>query len=809
MSDFLFDMRKALRTLFRTPGFTIVAVLTLSLGIGANTALFSVVDAALLRPLPYPAPDHLMHVNSINKRGFEGAVSPADFQDWRRMARSFDGLVALAGSSYALSGDGPAEQLPAAQVSNGFFRMMRVAPATGRVFTDDETIFGHDHVVMLSDAIWRRRFGADRNLIGHTIRLNSTPYLVAGVMPRGFNFPDQSQIWVPLAFDSATSAMRGGHYLDVVGRLKPGIGVSVAAQEMKSLATRIGADNPGVNIGFSTIVMPLRDSMVGDVRTPLLLLLGAVGLVLLIACVNVANLLLARGTARAREHAVRAALGASQRRLISVVMAESLWLGLAGASLGLALAAWGIDAIVAMAPEGVPGLTSVRIDPTVMGFALAAGILTSLLFGALPALRAARAFALSDRLRDGGAALGGMHGRRSRQVLVAAEVALAVVLVVGAGLLLKSFGRLASVDPGFDPSHVLTYDVALSDDTATTVSAAFFRTLLERTRALPGVKSTAAIFGLPLRDFGYSISVSNLDGHDLTPQEQENRTSPQIRVVTRDYFRTLGVRTLAGRTFSASDVRGAPTVVVVSDLFAKQTWPGQNPIGHYVTLGTRLGLGKDAPRVGGEVIGVVQDVHDEGLDSKGRPWMYAVHDQYPENFMSVLVRTEGDPNALVNPARAVLNEINPDVPAFRVRTMEEWVSRSMATQRFYAMLIAIFAGLALSLAAVGVYGVLSQAVGERTREIGLRMALGAAPDQVTALVVRQGVAPASVGLVIGLVGALGASRLLSKMLFEVKPADLPTYAGVALLIVIVATLAAWLPARRAARVDPLVALRSD
>ncbi len=533
------------------------------------------------------------------------------------------------------------------------------------------------------------------------------------------------------------------------------------------------------------------------------------GFVLLIACVNVANLLLARGTARAREHAVRAALGASAGRLISIVMAESVWLGVGGAVLGVALAAWGTDLIVRFAPQGIPGLSSVRVDPRVMGFALGAGLLTSALFGILPALRAAGALRLADRLRDGGSALGGLHGRRSRQALVMAEVALAVVLVVGAGLLLRSFERLASVDPGFDPRNVLTYDVALPEDTATAHNAAFFSDLLERTNALPGVRSSAAIFGLPLMDFGYGMSLYDLDGRQLSPQEQENRRSPQVRVVTRDYFRTLGIRVLAGRAFGPQDVRGAPGAMVVSESFSKATWPGENPIGRHFTLGTRLGLGKDQPRVGGEVIGVVQDVHDLSMASEGRPWVYAVHDQYPVNYMSVVIRTQGSPSALVNPARAVLASLDPDIPAFHVRTMEEWVSRSMASERFYAMLIAIFAGLALALAAVGVYGVLSQAVGERTREIGLRVALGAGPGQVTSLVVRQGVAPAMAGLLAGLAGALAASRLLSKMLFEVRPADVPTYLGVAALMIVVALGAAWLPARRAAKVDPLVALRAD
>ena len=806
------DLRYALRALLKSPGFTLVAVLTLALGIGANTALFSVVDAALLRPFPYPEADRIVRVFSM-VRGGDASVSPADFLDWQRMTRSFTGLAATNAVSMASSGEGPAEQIPGLAVTAEFFRILGVAPVLGRSFTDEEETLGRDRAVILSDALWRTRFGSDPRIVGRAIRLDGQAWQVVGVMPRGFRYPDDAQMWTPLAWPPELRAMRGGHYLDVIGRLRPGVTLEVASREMAAVAARIDADNPAVNIQWTAEARSLRDATVGDVRPALLLLLGAVGFVLLIACVNVANLLLSRGTGRAREHAVRAALGASTARLARGVMAESLWLGVGGSVLGLALAAWGTDAIVAFAPDDIPGIAGARTDLVVLGFAVGLGVLTSLLFGVLPAWRATNVWSLAQRLREGGAAVGGRHGRRSRQGLVVAEVALAVVLVVGAGLLLKSFLRLRAVDPGFDARGVLTFDASLPDAATPAQAQQFYGALLPALRSLPGVRSVGGIFGLPLTDFGYGISLHDVDGRELSPQEQESGVVPQIRVVTADYFRTLGITVVRGRVFTDADRHGTTPVAVVSETAARRIWGAQDPLGHHLTLGTRLGLGEGHPRIGGEVVGVVQDVRDVSLARDGRPWVYVVHDQVPVSRLSVVMRTDGEPGSLVNPARAALAAVNPDIPMYHVRTMGEWISSSMTRRRFYASLIGIFAALALGLAGVGVYGVLSQAVGERTREIGLRMALGAAPPEVTALVVRQGVAPAAAGVVVGLLLALALTRALTRflapMLFQVKPADLATYGLVTGFIFAVALLAAWIPARRAARVDPLVALRSE
>ena len=813
MDSLLPDLRYAARTLLKSPGFTLIAVLTLALGIGANTAIFSVVDAALLRPYPFPEPGRLVQVNSL-ARGQVAAVSPADFLDWQKMARSFTAIAAIDRASMALSGEGPAEEVQGETVTGDFFAILGVVPALGRTFTaEEEARPEQSHAVILGDALWRIRFGADPRIVGRTVRLDGAPWLVVGVMPRGFAYPADARMWMPLTWAPELRTMRGGHYLTVLGRLRPGATVDGASTEMASLAARIEADNPGVNIHWSAGVQSLRDATVGDVRPALLLLLGAVGFVLLIACVNVANLLLSRGTGRAREHAVRAALGASTARLAGGVLAESLWLGLGGSVLGLAIAAWGTEAVVALAPEGVPGIAGARVDVSVLLFAVGLGVLTSVLFGLLPAWRATNVWSLVERLRDGGAAVGGRHGRRSRQGLVVAEVALAVVLVVGAGLLLRSFVRLRAVDPGFDPRGVLTFDVSLPDATTPAQAEAFFGSLVGRLRALPGVQSAGGIFGLPLRDFGYGITVSELDGRELSPQEQESGVVPQIRVVTPEFFRTLGIQLVRGRVFTDADRAGTLPVVVVSETAARRIWGTRDPLGRHFTLGTRLGLGKDHPRAGGTVIGVVRDVKDESLAEAGRPWVYVVHDQFPVPYLSLALRTAGDPAALVGPSRAALAALDPDIPMARVRTMGEWISVSMTARRFFAWLIGIFAAVALGLAAVGVYGVLSQAVGERTREIGLRVALGAAPREVTALVVRQGIAPAALGIGVGLALALGLTRALraylAPMLYSITPSDLPTYGLVAGLIFAVALLAAWVPARRAARVDPLVALRAE
>ena len=806
MDAFFTDLAHALRSLRRSPGFALVAILTLALGIGANVAIFSVVNAALIRPLPFPEPDRLVQVFPETRK-LQGTASPPDYTDWRAQARSFTEMAAVNEGSWALSGDGPAEQISGATVTPGFFRVMGIAPAQGRTFTEEEAVPGQDNTVVISEQLWRTRFGSDPGIVGRSIRLDGASRLVTGVMPAGFDFPDGSDLWLPLGFSPEDLAtQRGAHYLLVFARLAPGAGLADAGREMVTIADRINQQYPQTNPDQTVRLTPLHDALVGNARGSLLVLLAAVGVVLLIASVNVANLLLARGTGRGRELAVRMALGASTSRLASLVLAESLWLGLAGTLIGLALATWGTGLLVALAPP-IAGLKGVSVDRTVFLFAMAEGLCTSLLFGLLPALRSARRLDLQTGLRDGGAAVGGHRRGRSRGVLVATEVALAVVLVIGAGLLLKSFARLRNVDTGFDPRGVLTFQVSLPDQYTPERTAQYYAGLVERIDALPGVRSAGAIFGLPLSDFGYQISLYELDGRQIPSEEQERMISPQVRIITPDYLKTMGMTIRQGRGFTSADRYGSTPVVLVNETAARQLWNGADPLGHHFTLGTRMGLGRE--RIGGEVVGVVADTRDRSLNTPARPQMFLVHDQFPTGYMSVVIKSMVKPDLLAKQVQAEMGAIDPDVPMFRVRTMEEWLGRSVGAPRFYALLLGVFAGLALTLSLIGVYGVLSQAVGERTREIGLRIALGAEPGRVRSLVIRQGLRPAVIGLGLGLALAVALTPLLRSQLYGVSTVDAPTYSLVIGLLILTAVAAAWIPARRAARVDPLTALRAE
>ena len=806
MDSFLTDLAHALKSLRRSPGFALVAILTLALGIGANVAIFSVVNAALIRPLPFPEPDRLVQVFPETRK-LQGTASPPDYTDWRAQAHSFTEMAAVNEGSWALSGEGPAEQIPGALVTPGFFRVMGLAPVQGRPFTDEEAAPGLNNTVVISERLWRTHFGSDPSVVGRSIRLDGTSRLVTGVMPTGFDFPGGSDLWMPLAFSPEDLAtQRGAHYLDVYARLAPGVALAGAGREMTAIAERITQEYPQINPDQTVRLTSMHDALVGSARGSLLLLLAAVGVVLLIASVNVANLLLARGTGRSRELAVRMALGASTGRLVSLVLAESLWLGVGGTLAGLAMATWGTGLLVALAPP-IAGLGSVPVDRTVFAFAMAEGLLTSLLFGLLPALRSATQPDLQSGLRDGSAAVGGRGRGRSRSILVATEVALAVVLVIGAGLLLKSFARLRSVDTGFDPHDVLTFQVSLPNQYTPERTAQYYAGLIDRADAIPGVQSAGAIFGLPLSDFGYQISVFELDGRTVPSEEQERMISPQVRIITPDYLKTMGMELRKGRGFTTADRYGSTPVVLVNETAARQLWNGADPLGHHFTLGTRMGLGRE--RIGGEVVGVVADTRDRSLSAPARPQMFLVHDQFPTGYMSVVIKSKVAPNLLAKQVQAGMGAIDPDVPMYRVRTMEEWLGRSVGAPRFYALLLGVFAGLALILSLIGVYGVLSQAVGERTREIGLRIALGADPGRVRTLVIRQGLRPAAVGLGAGLLLAVALTPLIRSQLYGVSPVDSPTYALVVGLLVSTAVAAAWVPARRAARVDPLVALRAE
>lgn len=808
------DFKYAIRTLTRQPGFAAVTILTLAIGIGANAAIFSAVRAVLLRPLPFPQPDQLVQIYSTTQRrpgGPGGAASPPDFVDWRTASTSFSEMAATNAGSIPWSGDGTAEQVPYAMVTGGFFNVMGTPARLGRTITYDDDAMGAAEVVVISNELWTRRFGSDPAVVGRTMTLDGMPRRIVGVMPPGFSYPLGSELWVPLRFTSeALTTQRGAHYLDVVGRLEPGVALQSAQAEMAAIVARLAQAYPRTNANKMVAVYELREALVGDVKPALFVLLAAVGFVLLIVCVNIASLALTRATGRMRELAVRAALGAGRARLVNGLLAESLVVAVAGGLAGLFLAVWASQAIAALdAGLGIPLLDQTRVDGPVIAFTFGIALLAAAFFGTLPAWHASSRLDVAQRIRqDAGTVTAGRERQRLRAGLIIAETALAVVLLVGAGLLMRTFVEIAAVDVGFDPARVQTFSVSLPEARYPTpeVRAEFLDRLVTRLSSRPDVEASGAIFGLPLTNFGYTITTSTVDGRQLTDEEQDQR-SLQVRVVTPDYFRTMSIPVVRGRGFSAADRRGRPAVAVLNEAAAQLLWPGADPLGHSLTIGTRLSQGDE--RAGGEVVGVLRDIRDFGPTGPIRPTIYLAHAQFPMDFMTVTVKARQNPEALVEPARALLAELDPALPMFRVRTMEQFAANAVAQPRLYLTLIAVFAAAAILLAAIGIYGVLAHGVAQRTREIGIRLALGAKRSEVVGLVVRQAVVLAAGGLAAGLLLALGASQLIRGLLFGVEPRDALTYAAVVVVLFLIALVASYLPARRASRIDPIKALRFD
>jgi putative ABC transport system permease protein len=808
------DFRHALRALRAKPGFTAVTVLTLAVGIGGNAAIFGAVNAVLLRPLPYPDADSIVRVfkTSIKQPdGVGGTASPPDFTDWRRDNAVFTEMSGVLEGSYALTGEGTAEQVPGASVTGGFFTVMGVPALHGRTLrTDDDAIGGPD-VVVLSHGVWTRRFGGDAGAIGRRVMLEGVSHEVVGIMPAGFNFPLQSQLWKPIRFTAKDlETQRGAHYVDVVGRIKPGITVEQARANMRTIAARLAEQFPSTNRNSSASVHPLRDAVVGSVRQSMFVLLGAVGLVLLMVCVNVAGLVLVRAVGRGRELAVRMAVGAGRFTLIRGLLVESLVLGIAGGIGGLVLASWATTAIASLdVSVGVPMLDQTRLDVTVVGFTLVVSVLAAVLFGTMPAWHASSIPDVAGRIREeGGSTSADPRRQRMRSALIVAETMLAVVLLVGAGLLARSFSKLLSVDLGIDPAGIQTFSLSLPEARYATpiVRDEFMRELLRRVNTLPAVESAAAAFDIPMASFNYGITVSALDGRRLSDEEQDRMTL-QVRVVTPELFAAFGIPVLRGRAFGDGDRIGAEAVAILSESAAARLFAGADPMGRQVTLGTRLGQGGIA--AGGSVVGIVRDVHDRGPALPARPTIYVAHSQFPVDFFSVAVKTRGEPSALVEPLRNILADLNADLPMFRVRTLDQIIATRMAQPRLYTVLIGCFALTAVLLAAIGLYGVLAYAVGQRTREIGIRLALGAKRGEVLRMVMSQAGKLVIAGVAIGLVAAVLASRLLRAQLFEVAPTDTVTYLLVAMGLLIVSLLASWIPARRASRIDPMTALRQD
>jgi putative ABC transport system permease protein len=808
------DLRHAIRALRAKPSFTLVTLLTLAIGIGGTAAIFGAVNAVLLRPLPYPDSGRLVQVfktvvNRPDRIG--GTASPPDFVDWRRESTAFTELAALVEDEYPLTGTGAAEQIRGASVTGGFFAVLGTPALLGRVITPDDDPMGSRDVVVLGHGIWTRRFGANPAIIGQQLQVDGVAREVIGVMPAGFEYPLQSEMWLPLRFSQKDlETQRGAHYLDVVGRLKAETSLESARANLRTIAGRLAEQFPRTNRDSTASVHSLRDALVGGVRQSLFVLLGAVGLVLLIVCVNVASLVLIRAVGRGREMAVRVAMGANRVTLVRGLIVESLVLGLVGGALGLLLASWATTVIASLDPSiGIPMLNQTRLDYTVIGFTLGVSVAAAVLFGTLPAWQATSIGDLVKRIREeGGSTTSDPKRLRLRSGLIVAETMLAVVLLVGAGLLARSFERLLSVDLGFSTTGIQTFNVSLPEVRYGTPQqrAEFIDRLVTNVARHPGVERAGAVFGLPLSNFRYAITTSTRDGITLSDEEQD-RLVVQVRVVTPDYFAAMGIPIIRGRGFTAGDRMGAPPVAVLNQAAATRLWTETDALGHQMEIGTRMGQG--GARAGGTIVGIAADVRDHGPSARIAPTLYLSHGQFPVNSVTVVARGPGEPSALVEPMRTMLRQLDADIPMFRVRSMEQVAANAVAQPRLYMVLLACFASTAVLLAALGLYGVMAYAVGQRTREIGIRLALGARRGEVLGMVMRHAGGLAISGIVVGLAVAALASRVLQAQLFEVATTDIATYVAVGVGLLFVAFLASWIPARRAARVDPLTALRHD
>ncbi len=812
MREFWQDARFAVRMLAKTPGFTAVLILTLALGIGANTAIFSVVYGVLLRPLPYPAPERLVWVWDMQPALANAPLSSTEFLAYREQGHSLEYLVAIRQLNFNLTGQGSAERLRGQIVTTGFFAMLGVRPALGRDLSDTDGQPGAARVALLTNGFWRRRFVGDPGVIGRTLTLNGESVSVVGILPSSYEAPPNIDLFlnpkygVPEIFPGGSDPRQqaGTHYLSVMGKLKPGVTLAQAQAELGAAVKHLFEGKPASDT-HDVKVIPFTEFVSGDARPTLLALLGAVGFVLLIACANVANLLLARATAREREMAVRAALGASAWRLARQMITEGVLLGLLGALAGLPLAYAGLRALVLSKPQGLPRLSAIHLDFRVLLFTLIVAVFTGILFGVAPALRGARVApgeAMKQAGRSGGSSL---RQNWLRSALVVAEVGLSLMLLVGAGLLTRSFVRLLQVQPGFRPENLTTFSLSFTGPKYsgfarhTEVMSRFVQTL-HRIEALPGVEGVAGANDLPLEGQD-TTSYPAIEGHSAVAANE--RILVGMHAVTPGYFRAMGIPLLHGREFKDSDFFGSPLGIVINQALAKRVWPGEGPIGKHL----RLFVGQDSPAE--EVVGVVGNVKHNGLHAEESLDAYAAFAQHSWPYMGLAVRATGSPEALLASVRGIVAEFDPDLPVFGVRSMDQVVAESLGTRRLTLALTGGFALLALALAGIGVYGVMSYVVASRTQEIGVRMALGAQAGDVLRLVLGQGMRLAALGITLGTLGALWLARLIAGLLYAVKPGDPVTFAGVAVLLGVIALLACYIPARRATRVDPLAALRYE
>jgi putative ABC transport system permease protein len=793
----LTDIRYAFRQMAKAPGFTLVAVLTLAFGIGASSSVFSIVNAAMLRPLPYPRQDRLVMVFELVPRLGRFSVAPANFLDWRAQNRVFDGIAAYVSGYETLVDADSAERVPRASVSGNIFHVLGVAPALGRTFRAQEDVPKQNNVVMLSHGMWQRRFGGDPQVLGRTIRLSGGPSTVVGVMPADFYFPNRAtEFWRPLGINPA-DATRGGHFLATIARLKDGVSLEQANTEMLGIAARLAQQYPATNRDESIEMITRRDLIVGPARPMLYTLLAAVGIVVLIACANVANLLLVRASVREKEIAIRASMGASGRRLAAQMLSEGLVLATAGGLIGVLMAYLAIIPLRAFGEGNIPRATEIALDWRVLAFALAVTVLTGILFSLAPAWHAARG-GLGRVLKEGGRSSSGARGLRLRNTLLVLEVALSIVLLVGATLLLRSFARLTGVDPGFRPEQVLTFSVNLPLATypGDRHRLAFFDRLHERLRGMPGVRAVGMVQTIPIRS-DYLLSFS-IQGRQSEPGSDP---SANYRAVSPGYFEALTIPLVRGRLFTEQDVPPR-LVAVIDEAFAKQYFAGEDPIGR----GVRMGNGTDDFY---EIVGVVGNVKYQGLDRSPRPTMYAPFSTDLFGSMWMMVKTAGDPRDFAPTARQVMRELDVTIPAAALERLDAVITESVAPRRFSMLLLVAFALVALFLAAVGLYGVVAYAVSQRTREIGLRMAIGAQRSDVLQMVLGGGMKVATTGVVLGLLAALSIARYVATLLFAVTPFDPLSYGVTAAVLLAVCALACYVPARRATTVDPLVALRTE
>jgi putative ABC transport system permease protein len=807
ISDLWQDLRYGFRSMRKQPGFTAIVILMLGLGIGANTAIFSVVNAVLLRPLAFKDPDRLIRIHETKLPQFpEFAVSPGNFLGWQTQNTVFESLDAVRFSTFNLTGTNEPERLTGLKVTNGFFATLGVRPQLGRDFLPEEDQPGHNQVALLSYGLWQRRFGGAPEILNQAITLDGQSYTVVGVMPQTFYFVDRTiELWIPMAFTAQQAQNHGGHSLATVGRLKPEVTLDQANAELSAIADRLAAQYPDVNTGWSVKLTPMLEDTVQRIKPALLILLGAVTFVLLIACANVANLLLARGTGRQKEIAIRTALGAGRGRIVRQLLTESLMLAVAGGIIGVVLAKWGLSILLALVPQDLPRLSEVSLDTQVLIFSAAISLLTGLVFGLIPALQVSKPN-LNETMKESGR--GSTEGRRHqliRHTLVVAEVASALVLLVGAGLMMKSFMRLQNVDPGFNPERALTVSMALPQAKYAKEDQQinFYQQLVERVETLPGVEAVGATSLVPLSG-GDLIGGFTLEGQ---PPQPTGSQSTNYYSVSSNYFSVMNIPLLRGRVFTERDILKSPLVVVINETMAKRMFPDDDPIGKRLTF--------DNPQNNPtwlEIVGVVGDVKHYALDRATPLQTYGPYTQQADTAMTLVVRTTGDPTGLSAAIRREVLNLDKEQPISNISTLEHFVSTSIAQSQFSMLLFGIFAALAMILACIGIYGVLNYSVTQRSHEIGIRLALGAQTEDVLRMVIKQGMLLAGIGIICGVVVAMMLAKLLtgfSELLYDVKATDPLTFAGIAVLLLVVAFLACYFPARRATKVDPMLALRNE